>query len=488
MPGILIKNGTVVNDDAKFVADVLIQDGIIVDVRPNISAQDYPNVRVLDATDRLVIPGGIDPHTHLQLPFMGDVSCDDFYSGTRAALAGGTTMIIDFVIGDKSSSLIDSWKKWRSWADPKVCCDYGLSVAVTAWSPEIAEQMKALTGPEYGVNAFKFFLAYKGSFMIDDSSFLEALQHCSKIGALARVHAENGSAIDNKQKELLEQGVTGPEGHTQSRPEELEGEATNRACVLAEQANCPLYVVHVMTKPAAEAIERHLEKGNVVFGEPIAAGLALDGSGYYDEDWDKAAGLVMSPPLSREEDTPQALMDRLAKGLLHLTGTDNCTFTCAQKRRGKTDFTKIPNGVNGLEDRMSVVWEKGVHAKKIDEQRFVAITSTMAAKIFGCYPRKGRIAPGSDADIVIWNPNCSRVISVDTHHQAVDYNIFEGMTVHGTPETTICGGKVVYEKGTLNVEGGSGRYVPFAPFNDFVYAPLASRGNLFAPKKVERLQ
>ncbi|KAK0402651.1 hypothetical protein QR680_016455 [Steinernema hermaphroditum] len=486
MSTILIKNGTVVNDDSQQRADVLIKDGIIVDVQYNISVGDGEDVEIVDATDKLVIPGGIDPHTHLQLPFMGMTAVDDFESGTRAALAGGTTMIIDFVIGDKSEGLIKSWQKWRGWADPKVCCDYGLSVAVTKWSPEIAEEMEELTKPEYGVNSFKFFLAYKGSFMINDSEFFEAMQQCSKIGALARVHAENGSAIEKKQQELLALGVTGPEGHTQSRPEELEGEAANRACVLAAQANCPLYVVHVMSKPAAKAIAEHRVKGHVVFGEPIAAGLALDGRGYYDKDWDKAASLVMSPPLSRDPSTPEALMDLLASDQLQVTGTDNCTFQCCQKRQGLNDFTKIPNGVNGLEDQMSIVWEKGVHSGKLSPMRFVAVTSSTAAKIFGCYPRKGRIAPGSDADVVVWDPKRTRVISQSTHHQKVDYNVFEGMRVHGVAEVTICRGKTVWRDGQLSVEKGTGRYVPLSPFNDFVFGTINRKKEMSRPVNVVR--
>ncbi|TMS38116.1 hypothetical protein L596_004912 [Steinernema carpocapsae] len=434
----------------------------------------------------MVIPGGIDPHTHLQLPFMGTVAIDDFYGGTRAALAGGTTMIIDFVIGQKGTLPLDSWRQWRDWADPNVCCDYGLSVAITSWSPQIAEQMAELTKPEYGINSFKFFLAYKDAFMVNDGEFYEGLKQCAKIGALGRVHAEAGHVIAIKQKDLLSKGVTGPEGHTQSRPEELEAEATNRACVIAAQANCPLYVVHVMSKNAARAIAYHRQKGHVVFGEPIAAGLVLDGSGYYDPDWTKAAALVMSPPLSRDPSTPAALMDLLACGQLHLTGTDNCTFTCAQKRLGVEDFTKIPNGVNGIEDRMSLIWDRGVGTGKLDPMRFVAVTSTAAAKIFNCYPQKGRITRGSDADVVIWDPSRTRVISASTHHQATDYNVYEGMTVRGVAETTICKGKIVWENGQLNVEKGSGSFVPLKPFNSFVFGANAMKEQAMQPTCVPR--
>ncbi|KAK0414003.1 hypothetical protein QR680_007103 [Steinernema hermaphroditum] len=467
MSAILIKNGTVVNDDLMLKADVLIKDGIIIEVRPGIS-EINPEVRVIDAANKLIIPGGIDPHTHLQLPYRGEVSVDDFYKGTQAALAGGTTMIIDFASKPRGTLPIDNWRQWREWADPNVCCDYGLTVAITSWSPLIAEQMTELTKPEYGVNSFKFYMAYT-EYMVIDEEFYEGLKHCAKIGALARVHAEHGPFIDNKQKELLEAGVTGPEGHPQAHPEEMEAEATNRACVLAAQAKCPLYVVHVMSKGAAKAIAYHRQKGQVLFGEALAVGLAKDGSGYYGKDWMKAAGLVMSPALSKDPTTPDALMGFLSCDQLQLTGTDNASWSCAQKKQGLHDFTKIPSGLNGLEDRMSIIWEKGVHCRKINPMRFVAITSSTAAKIFNCYPKKGRIATGSDADIVIWDPKRSRVISASTHHHATDHNVFEGMEVHGVAEVTICKGKVVWENGHLNVERGFGKYVPLRPFSDHVF-------------------
>ncbi|KAL6739582.1 hypothetical protein Aduo_013019 [Ancylostoma duodenale] len=482
---ILIKNGTVVNEDEMFKADVLIADGKIVEVGPSLSV-GAGNVQVLDATDRLVIPGGIDPHTHLQLPFMGEVAADDFYIGTRAALAGGTTMIIDFAIPTKSMMPVEAYKQWREWADPKVCCDYGLSMAITSWNPKVEKEMEELVKPEYGINSFKFFLAYSGLFMVRDEEFYQGMLTCSRIGAMARVHAENGPVIAEKCKALLQEGVTGPEGHTQSRPEELEAEATNRACVMASQANCPLYVVHVMSKGAAKAIAEHRQKGHVVFGEPIAAGLALDGTHYYDSDWTHAAQYVMSPPLSRHASTKDALMDMLAAGELHLVGTDNCTFTCKQKQMGMNDFTKIPNGVNGLEDRMSVVWEKGVHRGKIDPMRFVQITSSAAAKIFNIYPRKGRIAVGSDADVVIWNPNQSRVVSKATHHHAIDYNVFEGQELHGVAETTISRGKIVWMNNELNVQAGTGRFVPLLPYAPIAFASNAQRAKAMAFRSVQR--
>ncbi|CAD5227065.1 unnamed protein product [Bursaphelenchus xylophilus] len=482
---ILIKNGLVVNEDSIQRADVLVQDGIIKAVDSSLEPIDE-STEIINADGNYVMPGGIDPHTHMQLPFMGQVSIDDFYTGTRAALAGGTTMIIDFVIPDKQTTPLQAYKQWRKWADEKVCCDYSLSIAITSWNDQVKHEMEVLTTPEYGINSFKFFLAYKGVFMVEDHEFFQGLKQCAKVGALARVHAENGPVIAEKQKELLELGVTGPEGHTQSRPEELEAEATQRACILAAEANCPLYVVHVMSKGAARAIAQARQKGNVVFGEPIAAGLACDGSHYYDKNWEHAAQFVLSPPLSRDKGTPEALMDLLACGQLHLTATDNCTFSCSQKRMGLQDFTKIPNGVNGVEDRMGVVWEKGVNTGKIDPMRFVSITSATAAKIFNCYPKKGRIQAGSDADIVIWNKDAVKTISAANHHQAVDYNIFEGIKIRGVAEITISRGKVVWRNGELFTDPGAGKFVPLKPWCNHVFGTIEARKERRKPRLVLR--
>jgi dihydropyrimidinase len=479
---LLIYNGTVVNDDFMFEADVLVQGNKIISVRQGIfkeiqNQNNQNNIELIDVSGRLVIPGGIDPHTHMQLPFMGTVAADDFYHGTRAALAGGTTMIIDFAIPTKESTPMEAYKQWREWADPKVCCDYGLSMAITNWNDKIAQDMEILVKPEYGINSFKFFLAYENVFMVNDKQFYQGLKQCSKLKALARVHAENGHVISEKQKELLNMGITGPEGHTQSRPEQLEAEATYRACTIAKMANCPLYVVHVMTKGAAHAIatQRQTNGGLPIFGEPIAAGLALDGSHYFNEDFSHAAAFVLSPPLSKDPSTPNALMDLLACGQLDLVATDNCTFTCQQKLMGLGDFTKIPNGVNGVEDRMSLVWEKGVCSGKMNPMCFVGVTSTIAAKIFNIYPKKGRIQEGSDADIVIWNPNGCRQISAKTHHHATDFNVFEGINVHGIPEITISGGKIVWKNGQLSVEAGYGKFVPLLNNCSFIFGAQETR-------------
>ncbi|XP_077383872.1 dihydropyrimidinase [Festucalex cinctus] len=481
--GILIKGGKVVNEDVSVVSDVYIEKGKIVDVGPNLQIPE--GVRIIDARDKLVIPGGIDAHTHMELAFMGTRTVDDFHTGTQAALAGGTTMIVDFVIPQKGKSLLEAYNSWRNAADKKVCCDYSLHVAVTWWSDQVKKEMEIIA-KEKGVNSFKMFMAYKGLYMLQDSELYAAFAQCKNIGAIAQVHAENGDLIAEGAKKMLSMGITGPEGHEMCRPEEVEAEATQRAVTIASAVNCPLYVVHVMSKSAADVVSKARRDGRVVFGEPIAAGLGTDGTHYWHKDWAHAAFFVMGPPLRPDTSTPGYLMDLLANDDLSVTGTDNCTFSVCQKALGKDDFTKIPNGVNGVEDRMSVIWEKGVHSGKMDENRFVAVTSSNAAKIFNFYPQKGRIAKNSDADVVIWDPKASRKISAKTHHQAVDYNIFEGMECHGVPVVTISRGQVVYKDGKLKTTPGWGKFIHREPFAEFVYKRIKQRDQVCQPTAVIR--
>ncbi|EDW60675.1 dihydropyrimidinase isoform X1 [Drosophila virilis] len=473
---VYIKNGQVVNHDKSFKADVYIEDGKIKFVGSAADITIPGGVHTIDASGKLIIPGGIDPHTHMQLPFGNAVAVDDFYHGTKAAVAGGTTMIIDFVLPNKNESMIEAYDKWRSWADPKVCCDYGLHVGITWWSKSVAEEIGILC-KELGINSFKTFMAYKGLYQLNDSDLLDVFERIRSLNAVAMVHAENGDIIAKNAKRLLAQGVTGPEGHELSRQEEVEAEAVHRACILAHQVDCPLYVVHVMSKSAgieiARARQRYSKK--YIFGETLAAALGTDGTHYRCQHFDHAAAHVLSPPLRPDKTTPEFLMKLLANDDLQTTGSDNCTFNKKQKELGLGDFTKIPNGVNGVEDRMSLVWERGVHSGLLDPCRFVAISSTNAAKIFNIYPQKGRISVGSDADIVIWDPQATRTISKDTHHHACDFNIFEGMTVHGVPEYVLVRGRICAENGSIRVAEGFGRFIPTPLRPPFVYDRIESK-------------
>ncbi|XP_049282145.1 dihydropyrimidinase isoform X3 [Anopheles funestus] len=468
-----IKRGHVVNHDGMQQADVYIEDGTVRYVGSGADFVVPGGCRTIDATGKLVMPGGIDPHTHFQLEFGGTVSVDDFYKGTKAAVAGGTTTILDFVLPKKGESLLEAYDTWRARADPKVVCDYGLHIGITWWSKSVRDEMKILC-QERGVNSFKCFMAYKGLYQLNDSELYEVFETCKELGAVAMVHAENGDIIAKNVTKLLSEGVTGPEGHELSRTEEVEAEATNRACVIAHQAQCPLYVVHVMSKSAGIEVARARRRynGTGIFGETLAAALGTDGTHYHDKCWHHAAAHVLSPPLRPDPTTPEFLMKLLAQDDLQTTGSDNCTFNRNQKELGLKDFSKIPNGVNGVEDRMSVVWEKGVQSGLIDPQRFVAITSTNAAKIFNLYPRKGRIAPGSDADLVIWDPKAVRTISASTHHQACDFNIFEGMKCHGVPEFVIVRGRVCVEYELIRVAEGQGLFLETPVYPSFVYDAL----------------
>eukprot|EP00250_Pteridium_aquilinum_P032946 c498_g1_i1 orf=145-1728(+) len=456
---LLIKGGTVVNADRQEVADVYIEDGIIKAVEPNI--KPFDEIRVIDASGYYVMPGGIDPHTHLAMPFMGHVTRDDFFSGQAAALAGGTTMHIDFAL-PSDGDLAEGFKTYQEKA-LKSCMDYGFHMVVTSWNERVASDMESLVKDE-GVNSFKFFMAYKGSVMVTDGELLQGLKKCKELGALAQVHAENGDAVVEGQTRMIELGVTGPEGHGLSRPPLLEAEATSRAIRLAGFVNTPLYVVHVMSVEAMEEIVKARQSGQRVIGESVVSGLALDDSMLWDSDFDVAAKYVMSPPI-RPAGHNVALQAALSTGLLQLVGTDHCVFNSTQKASGKGDFRKIPNGVNGIEERMHILWDIMVNSGKITPMDYVRLTSTACAQIFNIYPRKGAIIPRSDADIILLNPNATFTISSKTHHSRTDTNIYEGWTMKGKVEMTISRGRVVWENGKLNVSPGSGRYISMPPFS-----------------------
>jgi dihydropyrimidinase len=450
---LLIRGGTVVTSEQSFAADVLCEGGIITQIAPGIEPGE---AEIVDAGGALVIPGGIDPHTHMELPFMGTVATEDFFTGTAAGFAGGTTMIIDFVIPGPGDSLLEAYKTWRGWAE-KAAGDYSFHVAVTSWSERVHEEMGILTR-EHGVNSFKHFMAYKGAIMVDDAVMLHSFTRALELGAICNIHAENGEAVAHLQAKLLADGVTGPEGHPLSRPASVEGEAAQRVIAIAGLLGLPVYIVHVSTEDATAAITRARAAGQRVYGEVLAQHLVVDESVYWDKDFEKAAAHVMSPPF-RPKHHQQALWAGLASGNLQTTATDHCCFCAPQKAGGKGDFTKIPNGTAGIEDRLSVLWHHGVRTGRLTPEEFVAITSTNTAKIFNIFPRKGTVAVGADADLVVWDPNASRVISAKTHHQNVDFNVYEGMEVTGLARTTIANGKIVWHDGQLHAVRGAGRYV-----------------------------
>ncbi len=477
---VIIKGGTVVNADQSFRADVYCDDGIIQAVGPDMDAP--LGVDVVDAGGCYVMPGGIDPHTHMQLPFMGTVASEDFFSGTTAGAVGGTTMIIDFVIPGPQEDVLETYHKWRGWAE-KSATDYSFHVAITWWDDSVPDAMGTLCR-DYGVNSFKHFMAYKGAIMADDEILVNSFSRARELGALCTVHAESGELVDHFQTKIFESGITGPEGHPQSRPPQVEGEAANRAIRFAQMIDVPLYVVHNSCAHSLNEIARARREGQRVFGEVLAGHLLVDDSVYRNPDFEFAAAHVMSPPF-RPKANKEALWRGLQSGDLQTTATDHCCFCADQKAMGKDDFRKIPNGTGGIEDRMHVLWTHGVNTGRLTMSEFVAVTSTNSAKIFNIYPRKGMIAAGSDADLAIFDPQATHTISVKTHHQNVDFNIFEGMELTGINVATVSQGKVVYKDGDVRTDRGVGRYVDrpcFAPY----YAAVEKRSSATAPTSVDR--
>jgi dihydropyrimidinase len=474
----LIKNGTVVTADLTYKADVFVQHEKIVAIGESLKhAADH----VLDASGCYVMPGGIDPHTHLEMPFMGTTAYEDFSSGTRAAISGGTTMVVDFVLPAPGQSMVEALQDWHQKAG-KAAGDYSFHMAVTWWGEKVWEEMPEVV--RRGVNTFKHFMAYKGALMVNDDEMYQSFLRCAEIGALPLVHAENGDVVARLQQKFFESGVTGPEGHAYSRPPEVEGEAANRAIMIADQAGVPVYIVHVSCEAAHEAIRRARALGKRVYGEPLIQHLTLDEGEYFNRDWDYAARRVMSPPF-RDKVNQDSLWAGLAAGSLQVVATDHCAFTTEQKRMGVGDFRKIPNGTGGLEDRLPVLWTKGVKTGRLTMNEFVAVTSTNIAKILNIYPRKGAIAVGSDADIVVFDPDKKKTISAAKQFSAIDYNVFEGVAVSGLPRFTLSRGEIVFQDGDVTAEDGRGRFIERPP-NQAVSQALSSWKALTTPQAVER--
>ncbi len=412
--------------------------------------------RVIDAAGKYVLPGGIDVHTHLDMPFGGTTSADDFESGTIAAACGGTTSIVDFAIQYKGELLHTAWENWARKAEGKAAIDYGFHMIVTDLTDQVEEEMDALV--REGITSFKLFMAYRGALMLDDGSIFRALLRTGKNGGTICMHAENGDVIDVLVRRALAEGRTAPKFHALTRPPLAEAEATYRALCLAEMAEVPIYIVHLSAAEALRHVSEARERGLPAYAETCPQYLFLSYDNYEEPGFD-GAKYVMSPPLRQKAGQP-ALWRALARGDLQAISTDHCPFCMKeQKELGRGNFAKIPNGAPGIETRMSLVYDGGVRAGRISLNRFVELTSTSPAKIFGLYPRKGTIAPGADADIVVFDPERQVTLSAKTLHMKVDYNPYEGRQVTGAPDVVLSRGRVIVEGNRFVGRAGDGAFI-----------------------------
>lgn len=454
--GTLIKNGEIITASDRFIGDVYCEGGKIVAVGAGLAKERAGDV-VIDASGQLVFPGGVDAHVHMELPFMGTESSDDFETGTAAGVAGGTTTIIDFVIPSRGQPLLDGLAMWNEKAK-KAVSDYAFHMAVTWFGDRTLDEMAACTR-EHGIPSFKTFMAYRGAIGVDDPELIQVMEAARGLGALVTVHAEHGDAVVALQRKLLREGKTHPRYHALSRPAPIEGEATGRAILLARMIGEPIYIVHLTCKEALAAVAEARSRGQVVLAETCPQYLLLDDS-VYEKPGFECAAYVMSPPI-RPKGHQDALWAALASGLIQTVATDHCPFNqVGQKDMGKDDFSKIPNGAAGIEHRLALLWTYGVLEGRIDVHRFVDLFATQPAKIFGLYPRKGSIVPGGDADLVVFDPTGTSTISAKTHHHRCDRSIFEGFEVKGRPSHVIVNGRVQCKDGKLDVERGAGRYLP----------------------------
>src|SRR4051812_32431500 len=449
----LVKNGTVVTAGDRYDADIYIDKGTVTLIGQGLN---LPADTIVDASGKLVMPGGIDVHTHLDMPFGGTTSADDFESGTIAAAFGGTTTIVDFAIQYRGQTLHHAWETWMQKAEGKAAIDYGFHMIVTELTDQVELEMDALV--RQGITSFKLFMAYPGVFMLDDASIFKALMRTGENGGTICMHAENGGVIDVLTRKALAEGKTAPKYHALTRPARAEAEATHRAIALSEIAGVPVYIVHLSAAEALEMVTEARDRGLPAYAETCPQYLFLSYDNY-EEPGFAGAKYVMSPPL-RPKETQERLWRGLAFNDLQAISTDHCPFCMKeQKVLGESDFSKIPNGAPGIETRMSLVYDGGVRTGRISLNRFVELTSTSPARIFGLFPRKGTIAPGSDADIVIFDPEKKQRLGVSTLHMKVDYNPYEGREVTGVTDTVLSRGRVIIEDGKFTGKPGAGAFL-----------------------------
>ncbi|NQU68408.1 MAG: dihydropyrimidinase [Candidatus Marinimicrobia bacterium] len=453
---VLIKNARIITAVDDYRADVYIEDEQVSVIGNDLQMEADT---IIDAQGKYLFPGGIDPHTHFDMPFGGTVSADNFETGTRAAAFGGTTTIIDFAIQTMGKSALEGLDTWHAKAEGNTAIDYGFHMIITDMTGNRMNELGMLV--DRGITSYKLFTAYPGVLYMDDGMIYNTMQKAGEMGALICVHAENGIVIDEIVKKAVRDGKTAPKWHALTRPTRMEAEAVHRTISIAEVAGSPLYIVHLSSSDALEQVARARDRGLPVYAETCPQYLFLDLNNY-EHDGFEGAKYVMSPPL-REKWNQEELWKGLKTGDIQAVSTDHCPFRMSdQKILGKDVFTKIPNGAPGVENRMSLIFQGGVVESRISLNRFVEITSTSAAKLFGLFPKKGTIAVGSDADLVIFDPNRKETISVNnpcTHHMNVDYNSYEGIQVKGFSETVISRGKVIIQDGEYVGKKGDGRFI-----------------------------
>ena len=449
---LLIKNGQIITATDNYIADIFIEGETISAIGKNLFVKADKEI---DANGMLVMPGGIDPHVHLDMPFMGTFSSDSYETGTRAALYGGTTLVIDFILQKQGNSLHSALNEWKGRSDNNCVGDYSFHMAVTDFNADTKKEIKDFIEQE-GITSFKTFMAYKGALMIDDRQMIGLMEEVKKHGGLINVHATNGDMIDYLVQKHKSEGKLSPLYHYLSQPEVTEAEAAERFVDMSNYTGCPGYIVHLTCEGALNAVRNATKRNQKMFVETCIQYLLLDAS-LYEKDFE-GAKWVMSPPLRKKKDQA-TLWAGINQGLVQVVATDHCPFKWEQKLMGKDDFSKIPNGHPAIENRMELLFSEGVVKNKITLNKYVEVTSTNAAKIFGMFPRKGTIAVGSDADIVIFDPAEKHILSAKTHHMNVDYNGYEGWEVTGRVKTVLLRGKVVIDGNNCLVEKGYGKFI-----------------------------